>query len=73
MINDMSDKTKGFEQSDEAVFPLDVSDEALEAARAAHHQLRVRPCHFPMHLPSVFLSSAAAMANPTTQTFAETI
>jgi hypothetical protein len=32
MINDMSDKNKGFEQSDEAVFPLDVSDEALEAA-----------------------------------------
>jgi hypothetical protein len=35
MINDMSDKTKGFEQSDEAVFPLDVSDEALEAAASS--------------------------------------
>jgi len=32
MINDMNDKTKGFEQSHEAILSLEVSDEALEAA-----------------------------------------
>lgn len=32
MINDMNGKTKGFEQSHEAILSLEVSDEALEAA-----------------------------------------
>ena len=32
MINDMNDKTKGFEQNDEAILSLEVSDEVLEAA-----------------------------------------
>lgn len=32
---DMNDKTEGFEQSDEAILPLEVSDAALEAAASS--------------------------------------
>jgi hypothetical protein len=31
----MNDKTEGFEQSDEAILPLEVSDAALEAAASS--------------------------------------
>jgi hypothetical protein len=44
---DMNDKTEGFEQSDEAVLPLEVSDAALEAAASSTPSAAAAAMSFP--------------------------